>query len=365
MEKFGQEVAAPSELNPATINWADLSAKALEMPSVVTEDTPPPALKASDPLPSIEDVASKVKAQSGETPPTVEAKEEVVATPEPTTTSSPTVREFKDDDLVKIKVDGVEKVVPYKDYKDGIQREAVFTQRMQQLAAQRQQAEQELANWYAQLYAQAQALEAQKQQLTESHPLTKLARQLEAQEKVEQDPNTLATVGEIRKALDAYKQEVAQDLQRLNEEQQAKLVNAAHTIRAQQVQAQDAARFTNALNETLSDKDIAVIKTVVPSPELADAIIRWNVAQMDPQTIEEGIEFAKTFAKQWADNVKAQQKVVDARAEAQKARAVIEPPQGSPPSPVQPPKPQNFFKKDGSGLDWAALHSKALAVMEG
>jgi Fe2+ transport system protein B len=201
-------------------------------------------------------------------------------------------------------------------------------------------------------------------QFEQNNPLAKLAKQLEAQEKVEENPNTLATIGEIQKALSAHRAELEQEFARREAQQQAQQAHALHQLQVKQAQAQDAARFTSALNDTLSHKDLAVVKTVVPNPEIAEAIIRYNVAQMDPQSIEEGIEFMHSFVKQWADNVRGQQKVEDGRAAAAKARAVIEPPNGSPPAPVQAPKPQSFFKKDG-GLDWGALHQKALAQMEG
>jgi hypothetical protein len=356
MEKFGQEVHAPSELQPATINWANLAKQAMDLePSESTMEQPPP----SDPgIPTPAQVAAKVEVKTEAEP----APEVVVKTegePEPT----PEVREFKDDDLVRVKVDGKEEVVSYKDYKDGIQRERVFTQRMQQLANQREQAEQELASKYAQLYQYAQSVEMAKQQLDANNPLAKLAQQLEAQGRVEQDPNTLATIGEIQKALKEQREHLEVELTQREQAQQVRLAQAAQQLRQQQVVAQDAARFTSALNETLSQKDIAVIRNAVPSPELADAIIRYNVAQMGPETIEEGIGYMKTFAKQWADQIKAQSKTEDGRAAAAKARATIEPPQGSPPAPGQSQTPQNFFKKDG-GLDWGALHAKALSVLE-
>jgi hypothetical protein len=361
MEKFGSEIAAPSDLQPASINWSDLASKAVAID--VMPDDPKPAPAPAPPgdvtLPTIAEVAAKAEAKTQEPTPQVESRE-----PDTTPQTDKSVRKFQDDDLVEVKVDGEIQVVTYKDYKDGIQREAHYTKRMQQLAQQRQAAEQELASQYANLYQEAQRLEAERQRIEQNHPLAKLAKQLEAQEKVEADPNTLATLGEIRKALDTHKQEVEQTLQQRDAEAQARLAHAALNLRQQQAIAQDAARFTAALTETLSAKDLAVVKTVVPSPELADAIIRYNVAQMEPRTIEEGIDMMRTFVKQWADSVRGQQKVSDARTEAAKARAVIEPPQGSPPAPAPTSKPQDFFKKDG-GLDWQALHRKALAVMEG
>lgn len=351
MEKFGQEVAAPSDLQPSTINWAALHKAAVDLP-----DDPPaePAPPKEEPLPTVTEFAEKL----AKTP------EPQEATPTEKAPEPPAPREFKDDDLVKIKVDGEEKVVTYKDYKDGIQREAVFTKRMQQLAQQREAAEQELAQRYAQLYQESQRLEHERQRIEANNPLAKLVKQLEAQEKVEQDPNTLATIGEIQRALKEQREQLQTELTQREQAQREQLAQAAAQLRVQQAQAQDAARFTAALQETLSDKDLAVVKSVVPSPELADAIIRYNVAQMGPNTIEEGIEFMRTFVKQWADSVKGQQKTEDSRAAAVKARAVIEPPQGSPPAPTTSSKPQSFFKKDG-GLDWGALHQKALAQMEG
>lgn len=351
MENNDQFPAVPPPSAPKELNFADLYSKAMAMPDEPTPEVPSAPAVPSDPgLPSIADVAAKL-----------EASPEAVEQPKVEAAAEP--REFRDDDLVKVKIDGKEEVVSYKDYKDGIQREAVFTKRMQTLAQQREQAEQELATKYAQLYQYAQAVQMAKQELETNNPLAKLAHQLEQKQQVEKDPNTLATIGEIKSALQEHKQALEQDLAAREQAQQQRLVQATQTLRQQAAQQQDAARFTAALQETLSNKDLAVVKSAVPSPELADAIIRYNVAKMGPETIEEGIEYMKTYVKQWADQVKSQSTQDRGRAEAVRARAVIETPNGSPPTPSQANRPQQFFKKDG-GLDWSSLHERAKAMLE-
>ena len=351
------EISAPSEIQPSGINYGDLFAKAMAM-----EDTPaePEAPKApvSDGIPSIADVAAKVAEKTEHTQET-----EHVAVPEKEAVTETAPREFQDNDLVKVKVDGKEEVVTYKDFKDGIQREKVFTQRMQTLAAQRQQAEQEISNRYAQLYQYAQSVALAEKQLEQNNPLARLAQQLEQKKTAEQDPNTLATIGEIQKALSEHRTQVTEEFAKREQAQREQLAMAAQQLRAQAAQAADATKFTSALNEALSQKDFQVLKSVVPSPELAESIIRYNVAQMGPETIDQGIDYMKTFVKQWADNVKAQQKQDNGRTEAVKARAVIEPPTGSPPAPRVVNKPDSFFKKDG-GLDWNTLHERAKAMLE-
>lgn len=340
----------------ATLNFKSLFDQAMDFlpdnlekpvanPSPV-DGVPPPPAEAKPPAPPV----------AAPAPAPVEAA--------PVVADKATPREVGDDDLVKVKVDGEVKVISGKEYKDGIQREASYTKRMQALARQREEAESHFSNEYAKLYQMAQAVELAKQQLQAESPLAKLATQLEAQQKVERDPNTLATLGEIKAALQSQQAEFDKQLSQRDAQHQNQLATAVQSLQSMQAQARDAARFTSALEDTLASKDFAIVRSTVPSPELADAIIRFRVAQMAPESIEQGIEFMHNVVKEWADGVKTQFQADRGRADAEKARASIESPVGSPPAPAPvAPRPGSFFKKDGTGLDWDALRLRAEAQM--
>ena len=133
-----------------------------------------------------------------------------------TTTSSPAVDfrstsvspadqkvvDLSDDSLVKVKVDGVEQTVPYREFKDGIQREAAFTKRMQQLADQRREAEEVFTQRAAQLQQQAELIAYAQQQLQ-----TRAAQPV-PQAIPQSDPNEIATLGEVQQSLATFQQQL-------------------------------------------------------------------------------------------------------------------------------------------------------------
>jgi hypothetical protein len=100
----------------------------------------------------------------------------------PVKQESDPVLDLPDNAKVRVKLDGKEEVVTYKDYKDTLSREAVWTKRMQTLAEQRKQAEQEFVQKYAWLQQQALAVEAAKAALGQQRPLKEQLAELATQQ---------------------------------------------------------------------------------------------------------------------------------------------------------------------------------------
>lgn len=327
-------ISAPDSLQPATIDFTSLHEQAMAHSADPTID---------DGLPP---------AGPTEGPP-------VAATPldRPAYEASPDSRvvSLPDDALVRVKIDGVEQTVPYSEYKDGIQREAAFTKRMQTLAYQRQEAEQVFTQRAADLQRQAELVAYAQQQLNQ-----RVAPPQPASEApVGPDPNEIATLGEVQQSLATFQQQLAAQQSYQQQQFMAQLQQAGQQLRDEQVQQADAARFTAGLNATMERDDFKVLRDVIP---YADESIRFQVAQLDPQSIDEAITFAEQIAKEWAGKFRASGTDYLARQEVAKARAKMGPPSGSPPPPTAQVKPGSFFKKDGK-LDWSSLEQRASAYL--
>ncbi len=282
------------------------------------------------------------------------------------TNPNPPVFEIPEDSLVKIKVDGKEEIVPFKQYKDGIQREEVFTRRMQTLASQRKQTEDYMAQQYAQMQQQAMAVQIAQQQLQQQYQNDPVRQALEASlrnQTVQRRPDELANLGDVEQTIQAQLQSLqaqyAQREQQMVQGFRTEIQKTREDIRKEA----DTQKFTNGINRILGDKDVKIVQSVVPSPEYADAIIRFNVAQMEPQTIDEAIGFAETIAKNWAQSIKKLSVQEKQQLAAQAARAGLEPNIGGAPAPKQQQAQQSIFKKDGS-VDFSGLTARAQHYLE-
>lgn len=311
-------VPAPDFVQPSTIDFNSLYEKAMDLP---TETAPEPAAVADSP-----------------------------ASPAETK-----ILDLPEDAQVRIKVDGQEQVVPVREYKDGIQREAAFTKRMQQLADQRREAESVMAQRAAELERQAQMLAYAEQQL-------RMRQQpAPAPEPVAKpDPNEIATLGEVQQSLASFQAQLAQQ-QALREQQFfAQLQQAGQQLREEQAVQADASRYTAALNATLDQEDFRVLRDAIP---YAEESIRFQVAQLNPETIDEAIQFTDQVVKEWADKLRTSSTDYLKRQEVAKARAKMAPPAGSPPPPTRP-APRQAFKKNGQ-IDWDVLRERSLSYLEG
>ena len=187
-----------------------------------------------------------------------------------------------------MKVDGVEQTVPYREFKDGIQREAAFTKRMQQLADQRREAEEVFTQRAAQLQQQAELIAYAQQQLQ-----TRAAQPV-PQAIPQSDPNEIATLGEVQQSLATFQQQLNYQQAAREQAFMQQLQQAGMQLREEQALEADRYKFNTALNSTLERDDFRILKDVLP---FADESIRFQVAQMDPQSIDEAITFAEHVAK--------------------------------------------------------------------
>lgn len=347
---MSDNVTAPDFVQPATIDFNSLYQKAMDHPADPTLDADP----VSSPSPSA-DVAPAIP-DSNATTSTYESS----AAP----TSGGTVLDIPDDALVRVKIDGKEQTVPYREYKDGIQREAAFTKRMQQLADQRREAEQVFTQRAAEMQRQAEMLQFAQQQLQQqANPLQQLQALLQQQQPGQAtpsaDPNEIATLGEVQQALKAFEQTFAQQQAAQQQAFLQQLQQAGQQLKDEQALEADATTFTTALSRTLDQDDFRLLKDTIP---FAEESIRFQVAQLNPQTMDEAISFMEQVAQEWSDKVRAASTEHVKRQEVAKARAKMEPPAGSPVPPVQA-RPKAVFRKNGQ-TDWDALRERASAYLD-
>lgn len=267
------------------------------------------------------------------------------------------VLELPDDGLVKVKVDGQEQLLPVNEFKQGISREAHYTQRMQQLAEQRRQAEDYLVNQYAQIQQQAQAVQLAQAQLAQyaQQPQQAYAPQAPAQT---YDPGELATVGDVQVSLQSALSALMQQQEAREQQLVQAIGHASQQVQEQAALQRDTQTYSQGLKAVLSQPDYEVLTKVLP---YAEESIRYQVAAMDPPTIEDAIRYTEQVAKEWSTKLRHEVVEHQKRSQVAQARAKLEPPSGSPPSPSLGTR-SSVFKRDGK-VDWNALHQRAAALM--
>ena len=346
-------VEAPDSIQPATLSFSDLYQKAMAHPAG-NDDLPNPA---QDP------VVSAIEAPAAVASPAVA---EAPAAPAPPLVANPAevkVLDLPDDAQIRVKIDGSEKLVSVKDYKDGISREAVFTQRMQQLAEQRRDAEAQLAAQYAEIQRQAQAVELAKQEL--GSQFGTLRSQLSGTPGAPQatakslDPTDLATVGDVQSTIEAQLAQIRAEQKAQQEGFVKALGEAGQQMQQRAVVERDAVAYTSHLNTVMSNPEFAILKKINP---FAEEIVRHKVAEMEPKTIQEAMSFTDTYVKGWYSEVATTMAESAKRHEVAKAQARIEPPAGSPAPPAAQFKPGSAFTKDGK-FDWNALRARAESML--
>lgn len=276
------------------------------------------------------------------------------------TESAPVQSTFGDDDLVPVKIDGKDEMVPFKELKNGYSRESVFTQRMQTLARQRQELEQYALAQQAQIVQQQRALEMAREEFQRNNPLQQLSRLIEQQQqKPAKNPNEIATLGELQQ----LQQELIQQVQQARMADRQQLAQELQQIEQQRQQEyevrRDQAKFTDALQSVMDSDEGKLLADVSPQ---AEAIIRYQTMQMGPQDVNEAIQFMKQVTNEWASKVKGRVQTQTVTQQVAKARTVMEPPSGSPAPTIQQPKIQ-IIKKDGS-VNYDGLRQKALSLLD-
>ena len=282
----------------------------------------------------------------------------------PAATLSPAdakVLELPDDGVVRVKVDGKEQLLPVQEFKSGISREAHYTQRMQQLAEQKREAEAALAGQYAQLQQEAQAILLAQQQLAAYAQQAQQPQAYAPQGQMApapQDPGDLATVGDVQASLQQAMTQLVQQQQYREQQMLAAIGQASQQVQEQAALQRDTLTYTKGLQSVLAKPDYEVLTKVLP---YAEESIRYQVAAMDPPTIEDAVAYTEQVAKEWVTKLRGEVLDSQKRQQVAQARAKLEPPAGSPPSPNAGVR-QQFFRKDGK-LDWDALHARASALM--
>lgn len=257
------------------------------------------------------------------------------------------------DTPVRIKVDGVEKVVKMSEYKEILQRTDVFTQRQQALAKQRQ----ELEQFYVQREAQVQqAVRAIQQAQLE---LAQRQSQPQPQAKPQVNPQEIATIGEMQQALQTLAQQYEQARQFDQQNVQQLLEQKAQQVREEIEILQDQKRVHNVMNEIMQSEDGRLLADV---SDEAEKQIRWRVTQMQPQNTDQAIEFLHQVAKEWAGKVRGKLTVQEKQQQIVKAKNVMEAPSGAV-VPVAKTGPTVVLDKYGN-VNTRALLDQALSVLE-
>lgn len=334
-------MTAPDAMQPAELNFEALHQKAMAFEP--TADSPSPAAAPSETAPA----PAPVPAQSADSTPAAPSL----------TPAEQKVLDLPDDGMVRVKVDGKEELLPVTEFKSGISREAHYTQRMQQLAEQRKQAEAELATYYAQVQQQAQAVELAQQQLSQWAQSFQTPQPAEAPKPF--DPGELATVGDVQSYVQQLDANLRQHYESREQQLMQTLSQATQQAQEQAAIQRDALTYTQGLKQVLNHPDYKLLTDIVP---YAEESIRFQVAQMDPPTIEDAVRYTEQVAREWHQKLQQVSLEQQKRQQVAEARAKLEPPAGSPPAPTSAPRPGSFFRKDGK-LDWDALRTRADAMM--
>lgn len=343
---MSQIISAPDTMQPAVMDFSSLMEKAMAHPAgndvaaapVAAPETPTPAEAVTAPT-------TPEPAPAAPSAPVVSPAEQKIL-------------DLPDDAVVRTKIDGKEELVSVKDFRDGISREAVFTRRMQTLAEQRRQAEAELAAQYAAQQAERQALENLRRELTGQLQQVQTPAQAPAPGVKPPDPQDLATMGDVQAIIAAQVEQIKQAEAERERRFVEALGQAGQKVQSDAVHERNTALFTEGLQTVMTKPEYAVLKKL---PYPAESL-RYAVAAMNPQSIQEAVQFADTVAKGWSDEIRAEVMETMKRQEAAKAQAKLEPPAQSAAPPAPQYKPGSAFKKNG-GFDWDALRARAEGML--
>ena len=294
-------------------------------------------------------------------PPVVEAAPTAVV-PAPVTELQPL--DVPPDTPIRIKVNGVEKIVKASDYPEMLQRTDVFTQRQQAVAKQQRDLEAHYVQKEAHLQAQAQQLHQLYQQVQQQgDPVARLAQHLTQQQQPVVNDAEIATIGEVKHAVQALYRQQQQELAQVRQEAQQSVLQskeqAKQEAKMDAALAQDQQRVSATVTKLLDTEDGKMLRAINPE---AEAIIRFNAMQMGPENVDQAVEYLNQFTKDWVSKVRGHFTQQQTSAAVTTAKTLMEPPSGAAPTLTQPPKAPSL-KKDGS-IDWAALREQALSLLE-
>jgi hypothetical protein len=310
---------------------------------------------ASEQVPAATPAVVAEPAQPASPAPVTAPSQEIPATPQ----GDLQPVDLSPDTPVRIKVDGVEKVVKMSEYKEILQRTDVFTQRQQALARAREELAQHYAQREAQLQQAAQQIQSARQQ--QGNPVEQLVQALQQSQTPQRktDPNEIATLGEVQQMAQALAEQYAQARQQDNQAVQQLLEQRAQQVRQELEVAQDQKKFSSAILNTLSSEDGQLLAEVSPEVE---AQLRYRTLQMGPESVDQAIEFLGQITKEWAGKVRGKFTVQQKQQEVAKALNVMEAPSGAP-VPVAKSGPVIPVDKYGN-VNIKALQAQALSLME-
>jgi hypothetical protein len=281
--------------------------------------------------------------------------------PSPAQGGQPSEAKSAPDPVVEVDFgDGrVEKLTP-KQIKEGYLRQQDYTKKTQELATQRKQAEQ--------VFGEYQKLAQERQEvislLQNPQALMYLAQQqLAASQGSNFDPNAPASLGQAQELAQAQTAQLAQYVQQLehamDERDQQTKAEAAQLVKDQLEYVEYSKSITNTLDKVWETHP--VLKAV---PEIED-VIRFRVAQMQPQTIEETLQAFEKVGEQVAKQLGEKFSEVNKAQSIAKQKLVnqgIEPPGGS---GLPASQPQSYRDPKTNTLDWNRLSDAARAYVEG
>lgn len=296
-------------------------------------------------------------------PAVVEApvKEAVEAAPDGQvdTPSEPVPLDISDDQLVRVMVDGVEEIRPWKEAKGFLSGGMKFTKNQQTLAAERKAFEAEGKQKLAQYEVDRAEL---KQLLTDKQWLAELYERQFGEKLTPEvligEPGEIATVEQAERIAQRHAEKLANTL-RLNEEQlEGKIAAATAKIEFTREQNEHAAAIQSTFDEIY--KAHPILKAI---PNIEDSI-RFEVAKTNPQTREEAIASFQQVSKAVVDELAKHSIAHTKLAKVAATKAVldsksIEPAGGTPPQI----EPTNFKNADGT-INWKTVKANAAALLK-
>ena len=326
----------------------DVLARAEALASASLPNDPVTGPKVTEPPPQDESV--EVSEPEGST-----LGESLDATEQP---SEGSVLEVPENALVRVKIDGEVKEVPYKEFKDTLQREAAWHKRQQSFAEGKKQLEQYYAQQFAELESAARAVKLYEQQLGQrfQQPQQQPAQTVPQQS----NPDEIATLSEVRQETAKLGQTLAEQIAARDQAHAEQLQRVAQQLKNEMVVKENAKRFDQGLQSVLGNKDFKALE-VIPNLEQN---LRYQVWQLGPQSIDEAVEFAEQVAKDWAGKLKTIHIAEQQKVSAQKAKAKLEPSDGSPPQPKNAAKPKSFIDPKTGKLNHTALREAAMALLD-
>ena len=285
---------------PGSLDWAALSAQ------VAAEDHPSESATQSDSVAASTTVAAEAPAipDPGQiADPAPPAVPDVVVSESQTPSSETAAQKIfdvPDDALFRVKIDGEEKIISHKEYKDILRQNATVTQRYQNLAETRDKMNAELNEWIQKLDAREKELAARAEAGQKPDPnaaaLQALVDALQGKKPAEPpDPNTVLTVGELAQREAKLKAEF-EAMTKAEREQFKKDLEAAQTqVATQSRQQKELAEFYGQVDSLIAKPEYAAVSQLVPH---ARAHIMSVLNKLNPATREEALALSEEWLKE-------------------------------------------------------------------